>query len=126
MCYIHSCKHLRMFGWVGDDLHGIEPHLYADADYAGCTMTQRSTTGAHMCARGPRTYYPLGGTSKRQSCVSHSTPEAEMVAMDFALRQHGLPTLSLFDACFERSMTLRVHEDNKAMMQVCSHGKNPL
>eukprot|EP00972_Heterocapsa_arctica_P034154 5027856-Heterocapsa_arctica.AAC.1 len=32
--YIHSSKHLRMIGWVGDGLAAVQPHLYADADFA--------------------------------------------------------------------------------------------
>ena len=40
MCYIKSSKHLRMIGWVGDGLGAISPHLYADADFAGCVETQ--------------------------------------------------------------------------------------
>jgi hypothetical protein len=76
VCYIHTTKHLRMIGWVGDPFDQVRPHLFADADFAGCTRTQRSTSGVHLALRGPRTCFPLSGQSKRQSCVSHSTPEA--------------------------------------------------
>eukprot|EP00972_Heterocapsa_arctica_P031557 4647733-Heterocapsa_arctica.AAC.1 len=44
VCYIHSSKHLRMIGWVGDRLSVVRPHLYADADFAGCVAAQRSTS----------------------------------------------------------------------------------
>src|SRR4051812_14337081 len=40
---------------------------------------------------------PLAAVSKRQSCVSHSTPEAELVALTYALRHEGLPGLSLWE-----------------------------
>ena len=33
VCYIHSSKHLRMIGWVGDKLDALQPHLVADADF---------------------------------------------------------------------------------------------
>ena len=45
MCYIHSSYHLQMVGWVGDKPEDVQPFLFADADFAGCTETQRSTTG---------------------------------------------------------------------------------
>ena len=45
ICYMHSTRHLRMIGWVGDSLEHLSPHLYADADFAGCAQTQRSTSG---------------------------------------------------------------------------------
>eukprot|EP00969_Alexandrium_andersonii_P017833 780214-Alexandrium_andersonii.AAC.1 len=39
----HSAK-LRMTGWVGDSFSAVAPHLYADADFAGCVDTLRSTS----------------------------------------------------------------------------------
>ena len=97
VCYIHSTKSHRMVGWVGDALKDADLHLYADADFAGCTDTQRSTSGCHLQMRGKHTCFPLAGISKRQSCVSHSTPEAELVAASFALRTVGLPAVLLWD-----------------------------
>ena len=84
VCYINSSKHLRMIGWVGDELSALQPHLFADADFAGCTSTQRSTSGYHFAIRGPNTCFPITGVSKRQTCVSHSTPEAELVSADLS------------------------------------------
>eukprot|EP00969_Alexandrium_andersonii_P281405 12440592-Alexandrium_andersonii.AAC.1 len=57
-----------------------------------CVDALRSASGVHLCLRGPRTSFPLAGLSKRQGCSSHSAPEAELVAMDFATRQEGLPS----------------------------------
>ena len=85
VCYIDSTKHHRMVSWVGDSLTKINPHLFADADFAGDPLTQRCTSGYHLVARGPRTCFVISGQSKTQGCVSHSTPEAELVALSFAL-----------------------------------------
>jgi hypothetical protein len=71
VCYIHSTKHFRMIGWVGDDLSNLQPHMFADADFAGCTSSQRSTSGLHITVRGPNSCFPIVGCSKRQGCVSH-------------------------------------------------------
>ena len=116
LCYIHPTKHLRMIGWVGDSLSALQPHLFADADFAGCTATQRSTSGYHFVIRGPNTCFPIMGVSKRQSCVSHSTPEAEMVAADFFLRHCGLPSFALRWTLLPQKPRLRFHEDNQAMI----------
>ena len=86
-----------MVGWVGDPLSAIALRLHGDADFAGCVATQRSTSGHHRQTQGPHTCWPLAGISKRQSCASHSTPEAEMVAASLALRQRGLPAMLLWD-----------------------------
>ena len=98
ICYINSTLHYRMVGWVGDKLEAMQPHLFADADLAGCVDTQRSTSGYFLVLRGPNSCFPIAGISKRQTCVSHSTPESEMVSMSLALRHCGLPCLDLWHA----------------------------
>ena len=45
MCYIDSTRHSRMVSWVGDNKSELGPHLYADADLAGCVEASRSTYG---------------------------------------------------------------------------------
>jgi hypothetical protein len=125
MCYINSSKHLRMIGWVGDKPTDLQCHLFADADFAGCTQTQRSTSGIHLCVRGPRSCFPIAGHSKRQTCVSHSTPEAEIVAADAAVRTCGIPALILWTVILPLIVTIYFHEDNQAMIQVMKTGRNP-
>ena len=114
-----------MMGWIGDKLYALQPHLFADADFAGCTDTQRSTSGLHLALRGPNSCFPIAGVSKRQTCVSHSTPEAEMVSMSHALRHCGLPCLDLWHALLPHKPGLVVHEDNQAMIKVVETGRNP-
>jgi hypothetical protein len=78
-----------------------------------------------MVMAGPATYFPLSGVSKKQSCVSHSTPEAEIVAAAFGLRNEGLPCLQALDAVLGRKCQLKFFEDNTAMIRVCETGRNP-
>ena len=63
----------------------------------GCIDSLRSTSGGHLNIQGPNTRFPLSGSSKRQGCVSHSTPEAEIVAADVAMRSMGMPALKLVE-----------------------------
>ena len=81
-----------MIEWVGDSLGDSSIGLFAEADYAGCGESLKSTSGAHLHIQGPRTRFPLAGLSKRQGCLSHSTPEAEIVAADFAMTRLGRPS----------------------------------
>ena len=46
--YLKGSAGLRMVGWVGDSFDSITPHLHADADFAGCVETLRSTSGVHQ------------------------------------------------------------------------------
>ena len=73
MCYVNSTLDKRMIGWVGDYIADLSIGIFADADFAGCGDTLRSTSGSHMHAQGPHTRFLIAGGSKRQGCVSHST-----------------------------------------------------
>ena len=124
MCYVHSSLDLKQLGWMGDTLDDISIHLYADADFAGDIKTSKSTSGVFLCIRGTHTMFPISGTSKRQQCVSHSTPEAELVAADLALRSYGIPALPLWELILGRALTIVFHEDNQAMIQIMKSGKS--
>ena len=105
-----------------DDVHLA---LYADADFAGCVESLRSTSGGHLNLQGLNTRLPLSGSSKRQSCVSHSAPEAEIVAADVAMRAMGLPALKLLQRILKKSPNFVFYGDNKAMIGVVRSGRNP-
>ena len=57
--------------------------------------------------------------------MSHSTPEAELVAFDFAVRVPGLPSLDLWHTLLPHAPPLLGHEDNQAMLRIIETGKNP-
>jgi len=57
--------------------------------------------------------------------VSHSTPEAEIVAADYAIRQEGMPALSFWDEIASGHPPMIFNEDNEAMIKVCRSGRNP-
>jgi len=67
----------------------------------------------------------LAGVSRKQGAVSHSTPEAEIVAADVALRVEGVPALALWDVLLGRPQCIMFHEDNQAAIQVMKTGRNP-
>ena len=124
MCYIHTTSHLRMLGWVGDDIGTICPHIFSDADLAGCTFTQRSTSGGYICMSGPNSCFPIGFSSKRQGCVCTSSTESETVAAFTALKMFVLPALQLWDTLFPGGKRATFHEDNQAMIRVMRTGRN--
>ena len=83
-------------GFCGDDFRDCKIALFADADFAGCKKTAKSTTGNYLAIVGPNTHMPLAAISKKQSCVSLSTCESETVSMVQGLRSLGLPVLDLW------------------------------
>jgi len=125
VCYIHSSLDVHLVGWIGDGVKAMELKLFSDADFAGDLETCRSTSGVFLHLEGPTTFFPLSGQSKKQSCVSHSTPEAEIVAADLAVRTEGLPALQLWEAVLERKVNLLFQEVNAAAIRIIETGKNP-
>ena len=125
MGYIASTQHLRMCCWVGDSLAMFIQHVCAESDLGGCSDSQRSTSGCHHVLCGPFPRFPIVGISQRQGCVCDSTPEAEIVALDFAMRIVGLPYLTLWHTMMPHRPPLVVHEDNQAMIRVMQTGRNP-
>ena len=112
-----------MIGWVGNTLDQVNPHLWADANYAGCSQSQRSTSGMHFAIRGSDTCFPIAAGSKRQGCMSTSTPEAEMVSGFSAMRSVGIQALELWEVLLSREdLVIKFHEDNQAMIKIIEAG----
>ena len=99
--------------------------VYADADFAGCKKSAKSTSGVFLCLCGPNTWVPLAAISKKQGCVSHSTPEAELVAFDLAIRAEGLPGLTIWETILDRKVKLIFEEDNQTAITVLKNGYSP-
>ena len=104
VAYLNSTLDKRQVGWVGDSKESLELHLYGDADLASEIEDSISTSGVFLEVQGPDTRFPLTGQSKKQTAVSHSTPEAEIVAADHAIRTEGLPALQLWEILLERKL----------------------
>ena len=125
ICYIAATKNHRLRGYIGDPAEKLGLSLFSDADFAGCKITKRSTSGIFLALTGPNSFFPLNAISKKQTRVSHSTPEAELVAAAAALRMEGMPALNLWEGIFQRPVKLTLYEDNQAAITVMVTGKNP-
>ena len=97
MSYIHHTYDHVMYCSVGDTPEKCKLMLFADASFAGNLKDSKSTSGCIVCLVGPNTFVPIGWQCKKQTAVSHSSSEAEIVSLDAALRLEGLPCLDLWD-----------------------------
>jgi hypothetical protein len=77
-----------------------------------------------MSMLSQNTVFPLAGQSKKQTAVSHSTPEAEIVAADHAIRAEGIPQLVLWETLLGRPLVVHFHEDNETCIQICKTGRS--
>ena len=61
----------------------------------------KSTSEGVLCISGSQTFVPLSWMCKKQTSVSHSSTEAELISLDAGLRMDGIPVLDLWDLVME-------------------------
>ena len=71
--------------------------LVQDSDFAGHVEDSKSTSGGTLCIFGSHTFVPISWMCKKQTAVSHSSTESEIIFLDTGLRLDGLPALELWD-----------------------------
>lgn len=125
MSYIFHNKQKVLRGYIGDTADKLRLKLYTDADLAGDRPSYRSTSGAILVLCGSNSFFPLAAMSKRQSSVSHSTLESEVVAASIGIRVIGVPQLDQWDTITKRSMQVDHAEDNQTAIMVMKVGVSP-
>ena len=98
VCYLQSTRTHCLHGWIGDSADKLSIMIFTDASFADCVQRSKSTTGIFAALVGPNTFFPFNAICKKQTVVSHSSTESEIVALDTALRIEGLPLLSFWEA----------------------------
>ena len=71
--------------------------LFQDSDFAGDLEDTKSTSGGIVCIFGSHTFVPRNWICKKQTSVSHSSTEAELISLGAGLRKDGIPALDLSD-----------------------------
>ena len=71
--------------------------LFQDSDFAGDLEDSKSTSGGTLCVFGSHSFVPMSRMCKKQTAVSHSSTESEIISLDTGLRLDGLPVLELWD-----------------------------
>ena len=75
--------------------------LFQDASFAGDLTDSKSTSGGLLALWGPKTFVTLAWRCKKQTAVSHSSAEAEIISLDAGVRMEGIPALVLWDQIVE-------------------------
>ena len=60
--------------------------LFQDSDFAGDLEDSKSTSGGTLCIFGRHTFVPISWMCKKQTAVSHSSTESEIISLDAGLR----------------------------------------
>ena len=95
--YIHHTFEYRHYCHVGNTAEQCRLGLFQDSDFAGDLEDAKSTSGGTLCIFGSHTFVPMSWMCKKQTAVSHSLTESEIVSLDNGFRLDGLPALELWD-----------------------------
>ena len=71
-----------------------------------------------MVLWGKNSFFPLCALSKKQGCVSHSTSEAEVVALNSIERTMLIPSLDLWETILKKKVLPIVYEDKQATAKI--------
>ena len=121
--YLQSSLYYRLIGYIG--LEDVRLRLYVDADFAGETKDAKSSSGGYLVLVGEKTYFPLVWVSKKQTSVSRSTTESEIVSLAHSLFAEAIPALQLWTLLTGCNMRLEIEEDNQATIIVAKRGYSP-
>ena len=97
--YIHHSSEYRQYCYVGNTPQQCRLGLCQDSDFAGDLEDSKSTSGGVLCIFGSHTFVPISWMCKKQTSVSHSSTEADIISLD--LRMDGIPALTLWDLVIE-------------------------
>ena len=92
-----SYEWIQQYCHVGNTAKQCRLGLFQDSDFAGDLEDSKSTSGGTLCIFGSHTFVPISWMCKKQTSVSHSSTESEIISLDTGRRLDGLPALELWD-----------------------------
>ena len=95
--YIHHTCEYKQYCFLGNTPKQCRLGLFQDSDFVGDLEDSKSTSGGTLCVFGSHTFVPISWMCKKQTAVSHSSTESEIISLDTGLRLDGLPALELWD-----------------------------
>jgi hypothetical protein len=126
MSYMWTTKEYEIVGYVHDPLEELWLELYVDADWAGDREDKYSTSGGFLVLAGPNSRFPLMWVSRKQTAVSRSTTESEIIALAHSLFMEAIPMMSLWNRLVGpasgRPIQLKIFEDNQAAITIADSG----
>ena len=92
----HTCDY-KQYCHVGNTAKQCRLGLFQDSDFAGDLEDSKSTSGGTLCIFGSHSFVLISWMCKKQTSVSHSSTESEIISLDAGLRLDGIPALDLWD-----------------------------
>ena len=96
--YIHHTCDYEQYCHVGNTAKQCRLGLFQDSDFPGYLEGSNSTSGGRtLCVFGSHTFIPTSQMCKKQTSVSHSSTESEIISLDAGLKLDGIPALDFWD-----------------------------
>ena len=95
--YIHHTCENKQYCCVGNTAKHCRLGLFQYSDFAGDLEDSKSTSGGTLCVLGKSYICSNKLECKKQTSVSHSSTESEIISLDAALRLSGTPALDFGD-----------------------------
>ena len=95
--YIHHTCEYKQYCYVGNTAKQCRLGMFQDSDFAGYLEDSKSASGGTLCIFGSHTFVPISWMCKKQTSVSHSSTESEIISLDAGLRMDGKHALDLWD-----------------------------
>ena len=123
--YIHHTCEYKQYCHVGNTAKQCRLGLFQDSDFAGDLEDSKSPSDGTLCVFASHTFFPISWMCKKQTAVSHSSTESEIISLDAGLRLDGMPALELWDlivSVFGNVTQNRTEQDDllKNKCEVCS------
>ena len=98
---IHHISEYWQYCYVGNRHNNADLDCYKTSDFAGDLEDSKSTSKGVLYIFGSHTFVPISWMCKKQTSVSRSSREAEIISLDAGLRMDGIPALTLWDLVIE-------------------------
>ena len=85
---------------VGNATQHCRLGLFQDSDFAGDLEVSKSNSAGTLCVFGSHTFVPISWMCKKQTSVSHSSTESEIISLDGGLRLDGILARVVGSDCF--------------------------
>ena len=95
--YIDHTSEYKHYCHVRNTAKQCRLWLFQDSDFAGDLEDSKSTSCGTLCIFGSHTFFPISWMCKKQTSVSHSSTESEIISLDAGLRMDGITALDFWD-----------------------------
>ena len=95
--YIHHTLDETLQSFIGDHADDMSVMLWVDGSLAADLRDSKSTSGAYLAIVGPNSCAPIMSFANKQTAVSHSSTEREIIALEEVVRTEGLSILTFWE-----------------------------